>query len=51
MTIIEPIHDWEDFRTELDIGWSKFFTTQWGLPLDLDPALYLISHYCEHFSL
>jgi len=22
MTIVEPIHEREDFRTELEIGWS-----------------------------
>ena len=44
MTIIEPIRDWEDFRAELEIGWSNFLTTGGIYRFHLDPPL-------SHFAL
>ncbi len=42
ITIVEPIHDWEDFDTELEIGCSNFLNTQRIFRLRLDP---LLSHF------
>src|SRR2546425_3975145 len=41
-TMIEPIHEWEDFRTELEISWSNLLPTG-GLDRSILTHGYLIS--------